>query len=76
MMRMVALTMTTRQKKNSTDIILRDVEKAFDKVWHTGLKYKILQKELHTCFTRTLCDYLTDKTVTIQIETTYDPLSH
>lgn len=24
-------------------MVLRDVEKAFDKVWHSGLKYKIVQ---------------------------------
>ena len=53
--------------RQTTDIILRDVEKAFDKVWHTGIKYKILQIGLHTCFTKTLSDYLTDRTATIQI---------
>ena len=53
--------------KHAVDIVLRDVEKAFDKVWHTGLKYKILNLGLYTCFTRILCDYLTDRTATIQI---------
>ena len=48
--------------RHTTDIIFRDVEKAFDKVWHTGLKYKILQIGLHSFFTRTLCDYLSERT--------------
>ena len=53
--------------KYQTDVMLRDVEKAFDKVWHTGLQYKLLQIGLHTCFTRTLCNDLSNKTETIQI---------
>ena len=53
--------------KHAVDTVLRDVEKAFDKVWHTGLKYKILNLGLHTCFARILCDYITDRTATIQI---------
>ena len=53
--------------RHTTDIIHRDVEKAFDKVCHTGLIYKISQIGLHTCFTRTLCDYFTDRTATTQI---------
>ena len=33
-------------KKHQCYIILRDVSKAFDKVWHEGLKYKLLQIKL------------------------------
>ena len=54
-------------QKNKIDIVLRDVSKAFDKVWHTGLKYKIIQLHLHPCFTKTLIDYITDRTATIRI---------
>ena len=54
--------------KHAVDIVLRNVEKAFDKVWHTGLIFKILNLGLHTCFTRIRCDYLTDRTATIQIK--------
>ena len=57
-----------KQHKHSADIILRDVSKAFDKVWHTGLKHKIHQLGLHTCFTRILTDYITDRTASIQID--------
>ena len=54
-------------QKFTTDIVLRDVSKAFDKVWHTGLKHKITTLGLHTCFTRTLTDYITDRTASIRI---------
>ena len=33
-------TISNKNSKYQTDVILRDVEKAFDKVWHTGLQYK------------------------------------
>jgi hypothetical protein len=49
------------------DIVLRDVSKAFDKVWHTGLKYKLLKLNMHPSFTRTLCDFITDRTAAVRI---------
>ena len=49
------------------DIVLRDVSKAFDKVWTVGLKYKIIRLNLDPCFTRILNDYLTDRTATIRL---------
>ena len=53
--------------KNNIDIVLRDVSKAFDKVWLNGLKYKIIQLHLHSSFIRTLIDFLTDRTASIRI---------
>ena len=41
--------------------------KAFDKIWHTGLKYKLTELGLHDCYQRILCDYLVDRTATIKI---------
>ena len=32
---------SAKAQNQLTDIVLRDVSKAFDKVWHTGLKYKL-----------------------------------
>lgn len=49
-------------------VILRDISKAFDKVWHIGLKYKILQLELPTNIERILCDFLDDRTAQIKIK--------
>ena len=47
---------------------MRDVTKAFDKVWRTGLKHKIHQLGIHTCFTRTLVNYITNRTESVQID--------
>ncbi|KAF2351462.1 Reverse transcriptase domain [Trinorchestia longiramus] len=33
-------------QRNKTDVILRDVFKAFDKVWHTELKFKLSQLDI------------------------------
>ncbi len=32
--------------KQQVHVVLRDVAKVFDKVWHRGLKYKLLQLNL------------------------------
>ena len=53
--------------KLKVDIVCRDVAKAFDRIWHTGLKYKLTRTGLHDCYTRLLCDYLTDRTASIKI---------
>ena len=53
--------------KFKIDIVLRDVAKAFDKVWHVGLKHKLLSLGLHDCFFRTLCDYLDDRKAAIRL---------
>lgn len=49
------------------NLVLRDVKKAFDKVWHMGLKYKILQLDLPTPMEKILCNYLDNRSATIQI---------
>ena len=55
---------------HSIDIILRDVTKSFDKVWHDGLKYKILQlTPPNDCLTRILCNYLDNRTAAIRLGT-------
>jgi len=54
-------------QKMKVDVTLRDVTKAFDKVWHTGLKYKISRLPLHPNFTKILCDFLTDRTASVRV---------
>ncbi|KAF2350222.1 Reverse transcriptase domain [Trinorchestia longiramus] len=49
------------------DVILRDVSKAFDKVWHTGLKFKLPQLNLDPLFTKILTNFLSDRTAAIRI---------
>ena len=44
-----------------------DVEKAFDNVWHNGLRYKIFQLDLPTKMTRWLSDFLVDRLIQVNV---------
>ena len=44
-----------------------DVEKAFDSVWHNGLRYKIFQLDLPTKMTRWLFDFLVGHIMQVNI---------
>lgn len=41
-------------------VILRDITKLFDKVWHLGMKYRILHLGLPVVLEKLLCDFLDD----------------
>lgn len=62
-----ALALATEQMaQNKADggqchVVLRDITKAFDKVWHLGLKHKILHLGLPDILERLLCDFLDDR---------------
>lgn len=56
-----------KAKNERVNLVLRDIKKAFDKVWHIGLKYKILNTNMPTQMKQILCDYLTDKRIHIQM---------
>ncbi len=53
--------------KKQVYVILRDVDKAFDKVWHNRLKYKLLRIRMPTILEKTLCYFLNNRTVRITI---------
>ena len=44
-----------------------DVEKAFDNVWHNGLRYKIYQLDLPTKMTRWLSDVLVGRLIEVNV---------
>ena len=45
-----------------------DVEKAFDNVWHNGLRYKIYQLDLPTKLCRWLSDFLVGRVIQVKIK--------
>lgn len=49
------------------NLVLRDVSKAFDRVWHLGLKYKLLHLGLPAPVERLLCDFLDDRTARVRV---------
>ena len=46
---------------------LIDVEKAFDNVWHNGLRFKIFQLDLPTKMTRWLSDFLVGRVIQVNV---------
>ena len=50
-----------------------DVEKAFDSVWHNGLRYKICQLDLPTKLCRWLSDFLVGRVIQVKIESFLSP---
>ena len=44
-----------------------DVKKAFDNVWHNGLRFKIFQLDLPTKMTRWLSDFLVGRLIQVNV---------
>ena len=47
--------------------IFIDVEKAFDSVWHNGLRYKLMNSELPNKIIRLMSSFISDRTITVKI---------
>lgn len=58
---------THQQDRTQCNVIFRDVSKAFDKVWHDGLRYKLCTLNMPRIFTALLCNFLQDRKATIQV---------
>lgn len=56
-----------KANKGQCHVVLRDITKAFDKVWHLGLKYKLLNHDLPIITEKLLCDFLDDRRAKIKI---------
>ena len=56
--------------RGQCQVMLRDVTKAFDQVWHCGLIYKIQQLQLPTLIEKFLSDFffLSDRTASVKIK--------
>ena len=50
------------------NVVCRDVAKAFDKVWHKVLKFKILSLQLPDIIEKILCNFLDDRTAQIKMD--------
>ena len=49
-------------------LVLRDITKAFDTIWHQGLMYKILHLGLPENLERTLCSFLINRKANIKFQ--------
>lgn len=58
----------TLASKEQCYIVLRNVAKAFDRVWHAGLKYKILNIGVQAIFEMLSYDFLDDRQAKIKVD--------
>ena len=59
-----------RRRTQHVGAIFLDVEKAFDKVWHNGLRYKLLNLNLPPLLTRWILNFLKGRVVQAYIKGT------
>ena len=64
---MTSYMVNNRDRKLKTVIVTKDIEKAFDRVWHTGMKYKLANNfNLPDLTVRLFCSFLDDRSCYIQ----------
>ena len=66
----ISMTQTNNQGCN---IVSRDISKAFDKVWHPGLKYKMCVAEMPEPLLKVLCSFVDNRKAKIKIENHIGP---
>ena len=59
-----------KENKKLAALLLMDVEKAFDAVWHNGLLKKLHDMELPSDILRIISSFLTDRTIQVKIGNT------
>ena len=62
-------TIAMAQRNNfQTNVVCRDISKAFDKIWHDGLKYKICHLNLPSIFEKILANFLDERSAALKID--------
>uniref|UniRef100_A0A2M4CVF1 Putative reverse transcriptase-like protein n=1 Tax=Anopheles darlingi TaxID=43151 RepID=A0A2M4CVF1_ANODA len=56
-----------RNKKLATGLVLLDLEKAFDTVWHNGLIYKLINFNFPTIIIKLICSFLRNRECKVHI---------
>ena len=59
-----------RRRTQHVGVIFLDIEKAFDRVWHNGLRYKLLNLNLPPLLARWISNFLKDRVVQTFIKCT------
>lgn len=56
-----------RKSKRSTGLVLLDIEKAFDSIWHDGLIYKLIKLKLPSFLVRMVNSFIRNRTFAVHI---------
>ena len=56
-----------QKSRHPCNVVSRDISKAFDKVWHDGLKYKMCHANFPDILLRVLCSFMDDRCAVIKI---------
>lgn len=59
---------TSANKRTFTAVVSLDVEKAFDKVWHEGLLYKLIKMNIPTQLVKIIKSFLSDRSFQVKIK--------
>lgn len=60
----VALSLANKRRAN---IVLRDVAKTFDKVWHQGIRHRLLQLDIPRSLTKLLSNFIEGQKVKLKV---------
>ena len=59
--------MESFNRREHVEAAFLDVEKAFDNVWHSGLRYRIFMYDLPSKMTRWLSDFLVGRVIQVNV---------
>lgn len=56
-----------KQRRYSTGLIILDIEKAFDSIWHNGLIYKLLHANVPKYLCKLIAEFLSNRTFVVSV---------
>lgn len=65
--RVTKIVQENKSNRHSTGMLLFDIEKAFDTVWHNGLVHKLIHANVPTYLCKIIQSFLTERTFTVKV---------
>lgn len=62
---------SNKRNKKSTGLLLLDIEKAFDTIWHHGLIFKLITANTPKYLCKIIADFLENRTFRVSVNTSY-----